>query len=234
MMNALRDLVSLGFVWALSLGLGGCSLSTLFSSSAEVRNLFTNGSFEQGTAPWFALSGKQWEGFSVTERHAKAGKYSAYLALRATPETEGSKVFGLIQEVSPKKFPEKISGYYRVENWHRGTDKQYLQFVVIIQGDSSEARFENYQIRYILAGVETPPLKIANARYIFLGGREPKQREWVRFEQDLQADFQRKWGRIPTRFTQIRILFEARYDEKKADDNRIFADVYYDNLFLSE
>jgi hypothetical protein len=214
---------------------GGCSLlSPKLVPPSETENLFVNGDFESGASPWFALSGKQWEGFSVTENFARAGKYSAYIALRASQETAGSKVFGLIQEVSPKKFPNKISGYYRIEHWKRGTAKQYLQFVVVVQGDPIETRYENYQIRYVLAGIDRPALNIQNAKYLFIGQAEPAQGEWVYFERDLHRDFQRIWGRVPSTFSKIRILFEARYDEKKVKEPEIFADVYYDDLYLGE
>jgi hypothetical protein len=195
-------------------------------------NLFANGSFEQGSAPWFALESRGWEGFSVTDRYAKEGRHSAHLALRADVSASGSKVFGLIQEVSPQQFPKRIAGWHRVERWQWGTAQQYLQFVVIVQGDASETRFANYQIRYVLTGVEQPPLEIRNARYIFLGKREPIQGEWVYFARDLHADFAQAWGRVPSGFSRLRILFEARYDAKRAGEGEVIGDVYYDDLSL--
>ncbi|MBI1742382.1 hypothetical protein HYR54_04860 [Candidatus Acetothermia bacterium] len=229
-----REVWLLSLAWIMTAMLGGCSSTLPSEPSTGSKNLFVNGSFEQGTTPWFALHGKQWDGFSISDRYAKEGKHSAYLALRASQETEGSKVFGLIQEVSPKNFPQRISGYYRIEGWKRGTAKQYLQFVVIVQGDFTETRFNNYQIRYVLTGVNQPPLKIANAHYIFLGKAEPQQGAWVRFERDLRADFKQEWGRVPGEFGNLRILFEARYDGKKANEGEISADAYYDDLYLGE
>jgi hypothetical protein len=232
-MNSLRFFLLLNTLALLMGTAGSCSLFTQKPAYPnEPTNFFVNSSFEFGKDPWFALSSKQWEGFSITTHYAQEGKHSAYLALRADSGTEGSKVFGLIQEVSPKKFPKKISGYYRVEHWQRGTAKQYLQFVVIVQGDPTETRFENYQIRYVLAGIDQPALKIQNAKYLFLGSAKPVQGEWVYFERDVQQDFQKLWGRVPPVFTKLRLLFEARYDEKKSSDAEVFADVYYDTLYL--
>ncbi len=234
-MELFRLLLYLNAVALLLGAIGGCSLhSSIPGPDSSTKNLLMNSSFESGANPWFALSGKQWEGFRVTEQYAQDGKYSAYLALRADQATAGSKVFGLIQEVSPKIFPKKISGYYRVANWQRGTAKQYLQFVVIVQGDPGERRFENYQIRYVLTGIDRPALAIQNAKYLFLGKSEPAQSEWVYFERALHPDFQTLWGHIPKTFTKLRLLFEARYDEKQSGKPDVFADIYYDSLYLGD
>jgi len=229
-----REIWLLSLAWIMTAMLGGCSSSVPSEPPTGPKNLFVNGGFEQGAAPWFAFHSNQWDGFSVTDRYAQDGQHSAYLALRANQETEGSKVFGLIQEISPQKFPSKISGFYRIEGWKRGTAKQYLQVVVIVQGDFTETRFNNYQIRYVLTGVDQPPLRIENAHYIFLGKAEPQQEAWVHFERDLRADFKQEWGRVPSEFTNLRILFEARYDEKKTNEGEVSADVYYDDLYLGD
>jgi hypothetical protein len=135
------------------IGLSGCQ-------SAEP-NLLRNGSFEQGVEPWFSLESEHWAGFSRSDRYAVDGRFSAYLALRADPEDHGAKVFGLIQELRPKRFPKRLSGYYRVENWRRGIAKQYLQFVVIVWGDRAVSQYSNVQIRYILAGLTSRRLRSA-------------------------------------------------------------------------
>jgi hypothetical protein len=200
----------------------------------SLENLFVNGGFENGREPWFALVTDQWQGFSVTDQHAIEGRHSAHLALRAGLPAEGTKIFGVVQEVNPAKFPRRLSGFYRIAGWIRGTPKQYLQVVVIVVGDPSERPFPNYQIRYVLAGIEKPPLQIVNARYLLLGRSEIQEGRWVRFNIDLHSDFQRHWGRIPTGFSKIRVLFEVRCDEKKAGDGDARADVYYDDLYLRE
>lgn len=212
-------------IFLVTLGLSGC---------APARpNLLQNGSFEQGVEPWFSLDSENWTGFSITDRYAVDGRFSAYLALRAGREDYGAKVFGLIQEVSPKRFPKKLSGYYRVENWQRGTEKQYLQCVIIVWGDRAVSQYQNIQIRYILAGITEPPFAIANGRFVFLGNREPPLGRWVRFERDLHSDFLQHWEHIPESFDRIRVLFEARYDGKEPN-TELSADVYYDALSLGE
>jgi hypothetical protein len=197
-------------------------------------NLFVNGSFEQGKEPWFALASANWESFNLTDRHAAHGRHSAHLALRTGASSEGTKIVGVIQEVIPRDFPKRLSGSYRIEGWTRGTPKQYLQVVVIVLGDASDRPFPNYQIRYLLAGIDKPPLQIANARYLLVAGSEIREGRWIRFDLDLHADFWRQWGCVPKGFNKIRVLFEVRYDEKEAGDGEVRADVYYDDLYLGE
>jgi len=198
------------------------------------RNLFVNGSFEQSKEPWFSLVSANWESFDIAEQHAAHGRHSAHLALRGGAPSKGTKIVGVIQEVTPRDFPKRLSGSYRIEGWTRGTPKQYLQVVVIVSGDASDRPFQNYQIRYLLAGIDKPPLLIANARYLLVAGSEICEGRWVRFDLDLQADFERQLGRVPKGFSKIRVLFEVRYDEKNAGDGEVRADVYYDDLYLGE
>lgn len=207
------------------LGLSGCQPAQ--------PNLLQNGSFEQGVEPWFALESENWAGFSITDRYAIDGRFSAYLALRAGKQDQGAKVFGLIQELSPKRFPKKLSGYYRVENWQRGTEKQYLQCVIIVWGDKAVSQYQNIQIRYVLTGIAEPPFVINNGRFVFVGDGEPILGRWVRFERDLHSDFLKYWGHIPENFEKIRVLFEARYDDKEPG-TELSADVYFDALFIGE
>jgi len=197
-------------------------------------NLFANGSFEQGKEPWFSLVSSNWESFDLTDREAAHGRHSARLALRAGAPSEGTKIVGVIQEVTPRDFPKRLSGSYRIEGWTRGTPKQYLQVVVIVFGDPSDRPFPNYQIRYLMAGIDKPPLQIANARYRLVAGSEIREERWVRFDLDLHADFQRQWGSVPKGYSKIRVLFEVRYDEKEAGDGEGRADAYYDDLYLGE
>jgi hypothetical protein len=198
------------------------------------RNQFLNGSFEEGTDPWFALTTHHWESFSISVQHARKGHYSAHLGLRAGSDAEGTKIVGVIQELRPTEFPRRLSGYYRIEGWKRGAPKQYLQAVVIVIGDPSARPYPNYQLRYVLTGVDKPPLTIVNARYRIPDKSGLQEGIWVRFDFNLCADFQRQWGRIPSEFSRIRVLFEVRYDEKKAGGNEARADVYYDELYIGD
>lgn len=206
-------------------GLSGCTLAQ--------PNLLQNGSFEQGVEPWFSLESENWAGFSLSDRYAVDGRFSAHLALRADKTDHRAKVFGMIQELSPKRFPKKLSGYYRVENWQRGTEKQYLQCVVIVWGDKAVSQYQNIQIRYVLVGIVEPPFALNNGRFIFLGDREPTLGQWVRFERDLHSDFLQQWGHVPESFEKIRVLFEARYDDKEPGIE-LSADVYFDALSLEQ
>lgn len=193
-----------------------------------------NASFEDGRDPWFALVTPNWEGFEITDRHAMRGHRSAHLALHAGEAAEGTRIVGVIQEVSPRDFPRHLSGFYRVDGWVRGTPKQYLQVVVIVFGDPAAKPYSNHQIRYVLGGVHKPPLRFANAKYAFAGASELQEGRWSGFDLDLHADFQRQWGQIPKDFSRIRVLFEVRYDEKEAGAGEAKADVYYDDLYLGE
>ena len=197
-------------------------------------NQFVNSSFEEGKEPWFALTTDPWKSFSVTEQRAKEGGHSAYLALRGGADADGTKIVGVVQELSPTAFPRRLSGYYRIEGWKRGAQKQYLQAVVIVVGDPSARPYPNYQLRYVLTGVDKPPLQIVNARYRILDKSGLRDETWVRFDFDLHADFQLQWGRIPSGFNRIRVLFEVRYDEKKAGGDAARADVYFDDLYIGE
>jgi len=217
-----------------ALAAAGCAIDRQEARSAVSGNLLENASFEQGRAPWFVLVTPNWEDFEVTDQYAAHGRYSARLALRAEGSARSTKIAGVIQEVSPREFPGRLSGSYRIEGWTRGTAKQYVQVVVIVFGDPSAKPYPNHQVRYVLGGVDKPPLRFINARYSFVGGSELQQGGWVRFDLDLHADFQRLWGYVPKEFSKIRVLFEVRYDAKKAIETGVSADVYFDNLYLGK
>ncbi len=194
---------------------------------ADEVNVLINAGFEEGGDPWFALKPPEFELSDV----ARSGQSSAYLKMREPPESAGAKVFYLVQEVKPTKFPEVISGYYRVDNWVRGTPKQYLQFVVIVSGAANRPpEFPNHQIRYLLAGIQEDPFVINNAKFVYLTKAEPKQGEWVPFKVNVKQDFLDLWGAVPENFDCIRLLFEVRYDEKIPGSGTPEADVYYDDL----
>jgi len=197
-------------------------------------NLFQNGSFESGPAPWISLTTEAWgTPFSVTDERAHSGKQSAFLELRAKSEDTGPKVFGVVQELSPPaEFPEVISGYYRVEDWVRGSPKQYLQFVVIAFGAGNlPGDHPNHQIRYVLGGVSEPPLSISNAKYIFLSREDPVTDKWVYFQVPVSKDFTEQWGDVPKGYQKLRLLFEVRYDDKPVGAEAQ-ANTFYDDLYM--
>jgi hypothetical protein len=191
-------------------------------------NLFGNPGLEEGTKYWFALN----EQTVQTSTVAHSGQAAAYLQMRDPPEATGSKVYYLIQEIDPAEFPELISGYYRVDNWKRGAEKQYLQFAVIAFDPTNlGGQYPNYQMRYPLAGISEEPFPIANAFFKFLSRDDPRQGEWVYFEANIKDDFQQFWTAAPAGYSKIRVLFEVRYDDKGIG-NAAEADVYYDDLYI--
>jgi hypothetical protein len=205
--------------------------TTAASPLPETGNILANPGFEDGDEPWISLT--EDTGFQRTEERAHSGKASALLRMRDGPEAEGSTVYYLVQEVTPTKFPEVVRGYYRVENWKKGTLKQYLQFVVIAwEPDNFPTDAPNWQIRYPLAGIDSPPFLIGNAHFVFIGKEEPVEGEWVKFETNVEDDFERLWGQAPEGFEFLRILFEVRFDGAIAAGSSAEADVYYDDLYF--
>jgi hypothetical protein len=200
-------------------------------------NALQNGGFEAGRDPWTSLTTPDWgRPFVVSPQRAHSGSNSAYLRLRS--EDGGTtKVYGVVQEISPAGFPETLSGYYCVDRWEKGTARQYLQFAIIVNNASNipqevkDLGASNHQIRYILAGVDTQPTNIANSRYVFISKEPPKIGQWVHFERNIRQDFSDLWGSTPTGFTSIRVFFETRWDERAASDGPSVADVYYDDLY---
>jgi len=210
-----------------------------YTPPAGSANLFGNSGFEDQGKYWYALHEQTVE---TTTAVAHSGQASAYLKMRDTADATGANVYYLVQEVAPEQFPELISGYYRIDNWRRGTDKQYLQFVVIafaptnLMADKEGAplanAYPNYQIRYPLVGIAEEPFRIDNSFFKFLGSDStPRQGEWVYFESNIKKDFEEKWGAAPEGYSKIRLLFEVRYDDKEAGAPAE-ADVYYDDLYM--
>ncbi|MEX0786032.1 MAG: DUF192 domain-containing protein, partial [Dehalococcoidia bacterium] len=200
-------------------------------------NAFANGSFEDGAGPWYSLDTEAWGSpFTLSQGQALDGENSAKLELRSE-EGGQAKVFGVVQEVSPTEFPERVSGSYYVERWEKGTPKQYLQVVVIVwEADNVPAelagRVSNHQMRYIMAGAAEQPTLIANARYVMVSLDEPSVGEWVPFELDVRQDFEQLWGDVPRGYDRIRVLFEVRWDDRQSSDGPSAADVYYDDLYF--
>jgi len=196
-------------------------------------NLLANPSFEAGPEPWITLADES--GFEATREQAHCGAASAVLRMHDPATAEGSKVYYLVQEINPDQFPDTVRGFYRVEDWNHGTVRQYLQFVVIAIGPKNftglSQQHPNYQIRYPLAGIQSPPFPIGNAFFEFLGRDEPAQGQWVPFEANVKADFERLWKRVPDDYEKLRLLFEVRWDAKTAGDGAPNGDVYYDDLY---
>jgi len=143
-----------------------------YSPAPGSANIFGNPGLEEGAKYWFTLAEQE---TVETSSVAHSGQASAYLRMRNPVESTGTLVYYLVQEVAPAEFPELISGYYRVDNWKRGADKQYLQFAVIVFAPTNlGGQYPNYQMRYPLAGISEEPFDIANAFFKFLGSDDPR------------------------------------------------------------
>jgi len=207
------------------------------ATAADDGNYLANPSFEDTDSPWTSLEPPDFERDTEV---AHSGGASARLPFEIEGPRERPAISYLVQEVTAQPFPEKISGWYRVENWQRGTLKQYLQFVVIVFGAENSPDFEgwpedaqiNYQIRYPLVGIASEPFTINNATFEFVTrDLEPTQGEWVYFERPLAADFEETWGEVPRDYEGIRLLLEVRVDDKN-EDTLAAADVWYDDIFM--
>lgn len=201
-------------------------------------NLLQNPSFEHGREPWFSLAGPEsefWADFEVTDERAKDGRHSAVLRLSSEGHVPQVRVYGLIAERGPGVLPARVSGYYRVEDWQRGTELTYVQVVVAVNGATNmpEPEIPN-QLAWVLTGIDVPPFEIRNRRFIFTGSREPTQNEWVRFELPLREGWERLWGAVPVEYESMRVFFEARYDGRQPDDGPVRANVYFDDLYLGD
>lgn len=216
----------------------GCANALETPVAPRQQNLFLNPGFEQGRDPWFSLETAAWgSAFRASDAAARSGSSSALLELRSDDAEAGQvRVYGVVYEMSPEAFPELLSGYYCVDRWEQGTPRQYLQFVVIALDAANipaeVASATNHQVRYILAGVDSQPTFISNARYVMITRSEPKLGEWVRFERNVREDFEALWGDAPEGYVGLRILFEVRWDDRLPSDGLSAADVYYDDLYF--
>jgi hypothetical protein len=205
---------------------GGC----LDREPEEDQNLLANSSFEQGEEPWISLA--EDSGFEVSEEQVHTGERSAWLRMRDSAGAADHKVYYLVQEITPEEMPEVICGYYRVESWMKGSRHQYLQAVAIAFKPTNFADiYANYQIRYLLAGADSPPFNIDNGKFVFVTREEPVTGEWVPFELHVKDDFKELWGSVPEGFESLRLLFEVRWDNKVAGESPAEADAFYDDLY---
>lgn len=224
----------------------------------ENGNLLVNGSFEEPAeepaelnpdriGEWWSFEGPKrpyWRGFERTDEQAKDGDYSVKLTLDSDENPNTSAlIVGAIQNLDIEAMPEELSGWVRVDDWKRGTMRQYVQIVVIVWNVTDnfppEQPHKNYQVAYTFAGVEKPPLEISNRKFQLLnntiglandkGG--VNEGEWFHFDLNPRQDFQRLWGVDPSDFQYIRVLYEVRYDgrdDKFETDAK--AKVYWDGL----
>ncbi len=209
-------------------------------------NLLANPGFEAGREGWHHLADNpNWGDFAIVDAPVRSGARAAHLPLRWESGRAGqpARVYGVIQEPSPEAFPDVVSGWYRVERWSRESEETllYLQVVVIVWGDPRTPelvetdlppeRVTNYQLRYYLAGLERPAFRLVNAKLVFVRRGPPPIGSWVYFELPVKRDFERLWGVAPEGYDSVRLLFEARWDDKP-EGSGVHADAYFDDLFF--
>ena len=215
-------------------GGNACANPDLAGGAAAAENRFANPGFEEGREPWFSKTDSWGTSFSVSDARPHSGEHSGLLELRSDEQAGSNRVYGIVQEISPEEFPEIVSGFYCVERWEQGTPFQYLQFVIIVhdaENIPAELGATNHQIRYILAGAESQPTFISNARYVMVTASAPNVGEWVPFEFDVEDDFLELWGDVPHGYQKLAFFFEVRWDGREPTAGISVADVYYDDLY---
>lgn len=208
-------------------------------------NLFADPSFEttrrgEPGQAWHDFADKNpkaWIPYQISDGAAHDGEHAAMLVMDSDVDGEAQRVYGVYQEVECEVLPRYISGYYRVEDWQRGTTKQYLQVVLIIWNAWERPRgltVPNYQVAITLAGVDEQPLHYMNRAFEITGPLEPVEDEWVFFEFDLHDLFDKHWGVLPRGFDYVRTFFEVRYDNRHRVDAVCKAKVYFDDLYIGD
>lgn len=203
------------------------ALTAILALSCSSVNLFTNPSFEKGREGWFRMKTAPWEEFEVATQKAHTGRHAALLRLRNWGHIPPPRIWGVIQEPRITKLPKKLSFWYRVENWQQPVFRQFIQVVVIIDGN-------NMQLRYLLGGIQKQPYSNTyNARYRMVNPHPPREGTWKYFETNLQQDFLETWGGYPKRFKKIRFFFEVRYEDPVPKGKTASADLYLDDISLT-
>ena len=197
-------------------------------------NLLVNPGFEEGAAGWKWMDwSPAWAPFDISDKIAHSGKKSALLTIDERPGMPHKKIRGVVQTLKPEQFPEIAAGWYKIEKWNRGVPKQYLQFVVIAWEKFD--KFPNYQLRYVLEGYTAEPLGITNAKYTILTEvTEPDTGKWKHFEVRIKDDYERLWGKVPSKYEKLNFFFEARFDDLPRGDAHIVAEVHYDDLYVGD
>ncbi len=218
--------------------------AALAGQPADDTNLLVNGSFEQPIAErpatvdphvlgeWWSFAGPSkpyWRHFEIDDELAYDGDKSVKLTLDSDGFDGKTLIVGATQNVVTDSMPTELSGAVRVDDWKRGTRRQYVQIVVIVWNvtdnmpEGQDAK--NYQIAYTFAGIENPPFRIKNRKFLFPRGElvslqgqdgNPRTGEWKEFHFNPLEDFKEHWGVEPSDFEYIRVLYEVRYDGRNA------------------
>ncbi len=197
-------------------------------------NLFANAGFESGAAGWtYPAKSEHWAGFKVDRREAHSGRKAAHLPLEDDPSRR-TLVWGLMQEVRPRQFPHYLAGFYRVNDWEQGTPTLYLQTAVIVWLKRPLAGMPNFQVRFLLGGINYRPARMENVRYIHFSTDPPARGQWVPFAADLWEAFKSQWGYVPQDWDRLNVFFEVRYDDREKVTGPVRAEAFYDDLYLGQ
>lgn len=214
--------------------------------STDWINLLQNPSFEQGKPPWYAMHDKNplaWRDFELSSL-AVDGSQSALFTMDSEGDVSGgARVWGVVQDFAADTMPRSISGFYRVEDWNLGTEKQYLQVVLMftipggvggISRDGISPVNIPTQIAWVLAGISEPPFEIGNREFIFLDVGQPPEGEWVYFEIDVRKSLEQAWSfdSEGVEISGLRVFFESRFDGYTEGDGSVAGKVYFDDLRL--
>lgn len=197
-------------------------------------NLITEPGFENGGSSWKARGGPP----TISADQTKSGGSSALLQMRDTAESPTTQSYSVFQDITTGEVPEFLSFEYFVGHWVKGTRLQYIEATVVVTGKDAQLPecagepCPNFQLRYLLAGVETDPVAVLNAGFIVVSSDEPVEGEWVHFEAPVADDFAELWGQLPDEVESIRLLVDVRYDNREAEEAPLEADVYIDDVYL--
>lgn len=206
---------------------------------SDAENLLGNGGFEDGLELWSPLRA---DGSASPGDVAMSGGASVRLELNAPANAEASVngSAGVSQDVMPDELPEVLAGSYRVDEWARGTARQYVSVTVAVFGRGFQlpncpggGPCPNYQLRYILGGVTSDPLTVENGHFVYLNEDEDvRTGEWISFQRNFAEDFEELWGSLPDEIDIVRVIVDVRYNERQESDGPIEAEVYFDDVYL--
>jgi hypothetical protein len=198
-------------------------------------NLLSDGGFEDEADGWQA------RGAAPLTTMEQAAGGSASVVARIDPDAEFAASFSdiIFQDLNADRLPDILSGDYYVEEWVEGAEAQYIDVTVILFGSGTDMPqcpgggiCPNIQLRYVLAGVEEPPIDVENARFVLLGSGPPETGRWVHFETRVDEDFALHWSPVPRQIDSLRVLLEVRYDDRGLEGEPPAAEVYFDNLYF--
>jgi hypothetical protein len=213
----------------------------------RIGNQLQNPGFEIGVEGWGDMQGTPWDGFEVVEEPVHSGQQAARMLISWQPGDREKPISarGAVQEISPSRFPDRLSGWYRVDHWENPSDQTllFLDVAIVAAGDPRthdivipddpelHPTLDNFQIRYYMAGLTEVYDPLLNMRPKMAGEGPPELGKWVHFDFPVKADYQELWGAVPANFRYLRVFFEVRW-EKKEIGEPLRADVYYDDLFF--